>query len=95
VLALAVACIPPLLFVLAPAGGPVGGWGLGAARDWTGLRWFALASAVGLGPALILARLSFDRARRWPAKAPAALAVAAALAMVPGAMIQIVWWTSG
>ena len=98
-LALAVACAPPLLFAMAPDDGPRGAGMLADARGWTGLRRFALASAVGLGPALILARLSFDRARRWPAKAPAcgtAVAGREALAMVPGlAMIQIVWWTSG
>jgi hypothetical protein len=93
-LALAIACAPMALFLLAPDDGAPGGGMLAGARGWTALRWFALASLVGLGPAALLARRSLDRARRWPAKVPAALALAAAVPMVPGAMIQIAWWTS-
>ena len=93
-LALAIASAPLALFLLAPDDGAPGGGMLAAARSWTALRRFALASLVGLGPATFLARRALDRARRWPAKVPAALALAAAVPMVPGAMIQIAWWTS-
>jgi hypothetical protein len=93
-LALAMACTAPALFVLAPDDGRRGAWMFAEARNWTALRWFALASLIGLGPALLLARMALDRARRWPAKIPAAAAIAAALPMIPGAVIQIAWWTS-
>jgi hypothetical protein len=93
-LALAVAVAPMALFALGPDDGRRGAWGLDEARNWTALRWYATASLVGLAPALGLARLALDRARRWPAKVPAALAVAATIGLVPGAMIRIAWWTS-
>lgn len=94
-LALAIACVPPALFALAPDDGRRGAWMFADARNWTALRWFGLASLVLVGPALVLARRALDRARRWPAKVPAALATVAALPMIPGAVMQIAWWTSG
>ena len=93
-LALAIACVPPALFALTPDDGARGAWMFADAQKWIGLRWFALSSVIGVIPALLLARLSLDRARRWPAKVPAAVAIVAALPMIPGALMQVVWWTS-
>jgi hypothetical protein len=94
-LALAIACVPLALLVLAPGDAGANIQALPDARQWPGLRWFGLASALGAGPTFVLARLALDRARRWPAKVPAALAIVAGLPMIPGAVIQIAWWTSG
>lgn len=93
--ALAIACAPLALFVLAPDDRAGGVRALPEARGWAGFRWFGLASVVGAGPAFVLAKLALDRARRWPAKVPAALAIAAGLPMIAGVVIQIAWWTSG
>ena len=76
-LALAVACAAPALFVLAPDDGRRGAWMFaerGTGRRCAGSPWRA-SSAWGR-------RCSWrgwrcDRARRWPAKIPAALAIAA------------------
>jgi hypothetical protein len=94
-LALALACVPIALLVLAPADGPLDIRGLADARNSTGLRWFGLASAIGLGPVYVLAKLARDRAGRWPARLLATLALVAGLPMIPGVVIQIAWWTSG
>ena len=94
-LALALACVPTALLVLAPDDGPLDIRGLADARGWTGLRWFGLASAVGLGPVYVLAKRARDRAGHWPARLLATLALIAGLPMIPGVVIQIAWWTSG
>ncbi len=94
-LALAMACVPPALFVLAPDDGRRGAWMFADARNWTALRWFGLASAVGLGPVYVLARMARDRAHRWPTRLIVALAIILGLPMIPGAVMQIAWWTSG
>jgi hypothetical protein len=93
-LAMAIACVPPALFVLAPDDGRRGAWMFADARNWTALRWFGLASIVGLGPVYVLARMARDRARRWPARLIAGFAIALGLPMIPGAVMQIAWWTS-
>ena len=94
-LALALACVPLALLVLAPDDGPLDIRDLPDARNWTGLRWFGLASTIGLGPVYVLARMARDRAGHWPARVLAALALVAGLPMIPGVVIQIAWWTSG
>ena len=94
-LALALACVPTALLMLAPDDGPGNIRGLADARSWTGLRWFGLASAVGLGPVYVLAKMARDRAGHWPARLLATLALVAGLPMIPGVVIQIAWWTSG
>jgi hypothetical protein len=94
-LALALACVPISLLVFAPADGPLDIRRLADARNSTGLRWFGLASAVGLGPVYVLAKMARDRAGHWPARLLATLALVAGLPMIPGVVIQIAWWTSG
>jgi hypothetical protein len=94
-LALAIACVPLLLLVFTPGNAGANIRALPDARQWPGLRWFGLASALGVGPTFVLARRALDRARRWPAKVPATLAIVAGLPMIPGTVIQIAWWTSG
>lgn len=93
-LALGLACVPPALFVLAPDDGARGAWMFADAQKWIGLRWFGLSSALGIGPVFVLIRMARDRARRWPARLLAAMAIVAALPMIPGTVMQIAWWTS-
>ena len=94
-IAMALACVPPALFYLAGDDGPRGAWTFADARRWIGLSRFAIASVVGLGPVLGLARLAGLRARRWAATIPAAIATVMAMPMIPGAVIQISWWIAG
>ena len=57
-LALALACVPTAPARARPRRRPRQRPGLADARNWTGLRWFGLASAVGLGPVYVLARMA-------------------------------------
>jgi hypothetical protein len=93
--ALIVAIVPVAVFVLAPDDGARGAWAFADAKNWIGLRWFCFASILALGPALVLARVALDRARRWPARLLVALAIFATLPLIPGAVIQATWWITG
>jgi hypothetical protein len=93
--ALALSCVPLALFLLAPDDGRRGGWVFADARNWIGLRWFCLASALGIAPVFALARLSQSRPHHGPASVPAALAQFAALPMIAGTVIQLAWWIAG
>jgi hypothetical protein len=93
--AMGLACIPLTVFLLAPDDPNRVGLAFADAKNWAALRWFCLASALGIGPVFALARYSQIRARHSLAAVPAALAQFLALPMIAGTVMQISWWISG
>jgi hypothetical protein len=93
--AIGLACVPLALFLLAPDDPQRVGLAFADAKNWAALRWFCLASALGIGPVFALARYSQIRARRSLAAVPAAIAQFLALPMIAGTVMQISWWISG
>jgi len=93
--ALALACVPPLCLLSGLDEGPRGAWAFADAKNWVGLARFCLASLIGLAPVFFLIRLGRDRARHPLAALPAVLALVLAMPMIPGAVIQVVWWIAG
>jgi hypothetical protein len=93
--AIGLACVPLTLFLLAPDDPNRVGLAFADAKNWAALRWFCLASALGIGPVFALARYSQIRARRSLAAVPAAIAQFLALPMIAGTVMQISWWISG
>jgi len=94
-LALGLAGLPIAVFLLAADDGLRGAWTFADAKNWVGLRRFCLASTLAIVPALVLVKLARDRARRWPARLIAALALTVALPLIPGVVMQAAWWMAG
>jgi len=94
-LALGLAGLPIAVFLLAADDGLRGAWTFADAKNWVGLRRFCLASTLAIVPALVLVKLARDRARRWPARLIAAVALTVALPLIPGVVMQAAWWMAG
>ena len=75
--------------------GPQGRWGFADLKNWSGLARFALGSLIVLAPVLYLAKLGQLRARHTLAALPAILAMLIAMLLIPGAVIQLIWWIGG
>ena len=95
VAAMILACVPPAFFLAGLDDGPRGAWAFADARRWVGLANFCFASLIGVVPVLLLARLGRDRARRPLAALPAVIALFLAMPMIPGAVMQVLWWVAG
>ncbi len=86
----------PLAFLLAAFDeGPRGRWSFADMKNWVGLSRFAIGSVFALVPTLFLAKRSRERAKSTFTALPAALALMAAMLMIPGAVIQMIWWIGG
>ena len=95
VAALLVACVPIGFFVSGLDEGPRGAWAFADAKQWVGLARFALASLIGIAPVFWLVKQGRDRAEHALAALPAVLALFLAMPMIPGAVIQLLWWFAG
>lgn len=93
--AMVLACVPVGFFVAGLDEGPRGAWAFADAKNWVGLAHFCLASLIGIAPVLLLARLGRDRARHPLAALPAVIALFMAMPMIPGAVMQVLWWVAG
>ena len=95
VCAVVLGLIPEILLFTAFDEGPRGRWVFADLKNWVGLARFAFASFLGLGPCLWLANISRERARGSFLSIFADVAVILAIPMIPGTVIQVIWWIAG